>query len=110
MVQTTIRLFNHPDAFIECEDNLSYMRELPDDSMKLVVTSPPYNVGKAYERRHSFDDYIADQAQVISECVRLLHPKGSLCWQVGNHITKDGEVVPLDIALYPLFKSHASPA
>lgn len=109
MAQTAIQLFDHPDAVIECEDNLSFMRDVPDDSMKLVVTSPPYNVGKVYERRHSFEDYIADQAQVISECVRLLHPQGSLCWQVGNHITKDGEVVPLDIALYPIFKSHGLP-
>jgi adenine-specific DNA-methyltransferase len=32
-----------------------------------------------------------------------LHPQGSICWQVGNHIALDGEVVPLDIAIYPLF-------
>jgi len=34
----------------------------------------------------SLDTYIAEQAQVIAESVRLLHPKGSLCWQVGNHV------------------------
>jgi adenine-specific DNA-methyltransferase len=37
--------------------------------------------------------------------VRLLHPRGSICWQVGNHVD-DGEVVPLDIVLYPIFKEH----
>lgn len=74
--------------------------------MKLVVTSPPYNIGKTYERRTSLERYLAEQARVIAECVRVLHPQGSLCWQVGNHITLDGEIVPLDIALYPLFKHH----
>ena len=39
----------------------------------------------------------------IAEAVRLLHPQGSICWQVGNHVD-DGEVFPLDIILYQKFK------
>lgn len=93
-------------AYLACQDNLDYMRELPSESMKLVVTSPPYNIGKKYEKRTTLDTYVTSQAQVIAECVRLLHPQGSICWQVGNHITADGEVVPLDIVLYHLFKDH----
>ncbi len=89
-----------------CADNLDYMRGLDADSMKLIVTSPPYNTGKRYERRTSLERYLSEQAKTIAECVRLLHPEGSLCWQVGNHIAVDGEVVPLDLALYPLFKAH----
>jgi adenine-specific DNA-methyltransferase len=89
-----------------CQDNLIFMRALPAESMKLIVTSPPCNIGKAYEKRKTLDTYLASQAQVISESVRLLHPRGSLCWQVGNHITPDGEVVPLDIVHYHLFKDH----
>jgi adenine-specific DNA-methyltransferase len=73
--------------------------------MKLIVTSPPYNIGKKYETKKPLEHYIESQAQVISECVRLLHPKGSLCWQVGNHVAK-GEVFPLDVVLYPIFKQH----
>ena len=95
-----------PRAYVKCEDNLSFMRDLPPEIAKLIVTSPPYNIGKSYEKRKSLDTYIASQAQVISECVRLLHPQGSICWQVGNHIAPDGEVVPLDIVLYHLFKDH----
>lgn len=98
--------FAGAEAHIDCADNLEFMRDLPDQSMKLVVTSPPYNIGKAYEQRESLDAYITAQAQAISESVRLLHPNGSICWQVGNHITPDGEVVPLDIVLYHLFKDH----
>lgn len=89
-----------------CSDNLDFMRALDADSMKLIVTSPPYNIGKRYERRTSLERYLSEQAKTIAECVRLLHPQGSLCWQVGNHIALDGEVVPLDLALYPLFKHH----
>ena len=49
------------------------------------------------------DAYLRGQARVIAECARLLHPAGSLCWQVGNHVDK-GEVTPLDAVLYPIFK------
>lgn len=94
------------EAILECQDNLVFMRNLPSGSMKLVVTSPPYNIGKAYEKRRSLETYLDAQARVIAESVRLLHPQGSICWQVGNHITADGEVVPLDVILYRLFKDH----
>jgi adenine-specific DNA-methyltransferase len=82
------------------------MRPLPSESIQLLVTSPPYNIGKAYERRDPMERYLAAQTQVISECVRLLKPGGSICWQAGNHVTQTGEVVPLDIVLYEVFKSH----
>jgi adenine-specific DNA-methyltransferase len=90
---------------MECRDNLAFMRPLGSESMDLIVTSPPYNIGKSYERRSSLADYVASQAQVISECVRLLSSRGSLCWQVGNHV-QDGEIFPLDLVLYPIFKEH----
>jgi len=106
MGQVAMELWRECDAVIRCADNLTFMRNLPDESMKLIVTSPPYNIGKAYERRSSLDIYLEAQKKVIAESVRLLHPQGSLCWEVGNHISKDGEVIPLDMVLYPLFKQH----
>lgn len=99
------RLERDQDAIMRQQDNLKFMRGLGDESMKLIVTSPPYNIGKSYEKRSPLEKYIKDQAQVISECVRLLHPNGSICWQVGNHVQK-GEVFPLDMVLYHLFKDH----
>lgn len=87
----------------DCKDLL---RSIPEGACHLVVTSPPYNIGKRYEKRISLEAYVAEQASVICECVRILNDRGSLCWQVGNHMSVDGEVVPLDIALYPIFKSH----
>ena len=92
-----------PQVFMACQDNIEFMRDLPDGSMKLIVTSPPYNIGKSYEKRSPMEDYLQDQERVIEECVRLLHHSGSLCWQIGNYV-ENGEVVPLDVMLYPLFK------
>jgi adenine-specific DNA-methyltransferase len=94
------------DVRIECASNLDFVHALPDESMNLIVTSPPYNIGKSYEKRTPIEQYVSTQAAIIAECVRVLAPGGSICWQVGNHIAKDGEVVPLDMLLYPLFKNH----
>lgn len=104
-IATVHRLQIARDAHLACEDNLTFMRPLADGMMQLIVTSPPYNIGKRYERRSPLDAYIQAQAQVISECVRLLGDRGSLCWQVGNHVD-NGEIVPLDMALYPIFREH----
>lgn len=93
------------EAVVACQDNLKFMSTLGDGSMKLIITSPPYNLGKAYEVRTPLSRYVTDQKAAIKECVRLLHPKGSLCWQVGNHV-EDGEIFPLDTVLYPIFKAH----
>jgi adenine-specific DNA-methyltransferase len=92
-------------AQLTCEDNRDFLSRLPNEAAQLIVTSPPYNIGKQYERRSSLDVYLAAQARVISECVRALAPRGSICWQVGNHVDR-GEVMPLDILLYPLFKAQ----
>lgn len=94
-----------PDADVvmfegRCEDLLTSM---PDSSVQLVVTSPPYNIGKTYERRKDLDVYLDEQTAVIEQTVRVLSDEGSICWQVGNHIHK-GEVFPLDALLYPVFK------
>jgi len=99
------RLQTDRDVYISCENNFDYMRKLDDESMKLIVTSPPYNIGKKYERRISMEKYVQEQTRMISECIRLLHPNGSICWQVGNHVDS-GEVFPLDIILYPIFIQH----
>jgi adenine-specific DNA-methyltransferase len=100
-----VRLEADADAVIACADNAAFLRPIPDASIKLVVTSPPYNLGKSYERRAAMDEYIRTQAQVIAECVRVLRHDGSLCWQVGNHV-QDGEIVPLDIVVYDLIRAH----
>ncbi|MDD5029916.1 MAG: site-specific DNA-methyltransferase, partial [Rhodoferax sp.] len=85
-------------------DCLAFMREIPDESIQLVITSPPYNIGKPYEKKLSLQDYVEQQSKVIESCVRVLEPTGSICWQVGNFVDK-GQITPLDIVLYPIFES-----
>ena len=84
-------------------DNLLFMRSCADGAFQLIVTSPPYNLGKSYESRSGLDAYLAGQENVIEECVRLLADSGSLCWQVGNYV-ENGEIIPLDSLLYPVFR------
>ena len=84
-------------------DVMDACRQLPDQFFSLIITSPPYNIGKRYEKQVELEQYLEWQAAVIKELVRLLKPSGSICWQVGNYVD-DGEVFPLDIYFYPLFK------
>jgi len=79
------------------------MRSIPDDACKLIVTSPPYNIGKDYETRSLLDDYLSAQERVLQECLRVLHPQGSICWQVGNYV-QNGEIMPLDALMWPIFR------
>ncbi len=81
---------------------LDFLATLPTESAELVVTSPPYNIGKEYEKRLDLKHYVAEQGKVIEECVRILSPNGSICWQVGNYVDR-GAIIPLDTALHPIF-------
>lgn len=80
-----------------------FIGQVPDNSISLIITSPPYNLGKEYESRVSIERYLKTQAQLITQLYRVLREDGSLCWQVGNFV-EDGEVYPLDILYYPIFK------
>lgn len=86
-----------------CEE---FLQQLPCEPIfDLVVTSPPYNIGKEYETRAALEDYLAWQANVISELVPRIKPGGSICWQVGNFV-EDNQIFPLDIEFAPIFKKH----
>ena len=85
-------------------DCLDLLATIPSGFVKLVVTSPPYNLGKPYESRLDLEQYLGQQRRVIEECVRVLGDRGSICWQVGNYVD-NGEIVPLDVVLYPIFAS-----
>ena len=76
---------------------------IPSETFRLIISSPPYNIGKSYEKQTSLEAYLSWQETLLTELVRLLMPGGSLCWQVGNYV-EDGEVFPLDVYFYPLFK------
>ena len=97
------RYSSQEPAIVFHGDCMDMLRDMPDESTQLVITSPPYNLGKEYEKRLRLDTYLSQQERVIRECVRVLAPSGSICWQVGNYVDK-GSIIPLDSALYPVFK------
>lgn len=103
------RLFDDISPDIEYEikngDCLSILKGIEDGKFDLVLTSPPYNVGKSYETKTSIEKYLETQEEIIDELVRTLSSKGNLCWQVGNYVNK-GEIFPLDIFYYQIFKRH----
>lgn len=82
-------------------DRLELLGQIRDGEARLVVTSPPYNIGKKYEKKAKIDDYLQGQRETLRESVRILGDDGSLCWQVGNHLVGT-EVKPLDILIYPI--------
>jgi adenine-specific DNA-methyltransferase len=102
-------LFDYMDANIKFDikngDSLSELKTMEAEMFDLIITSPPYNIGKSYETKTSIEKYLETQDMIINELVRTLSSKGSLCWQVGNYVDK-GEVYPLDIYYYNIFKKH----
>lgn len=60
------------------------MAELPDASVHLMVTSPPYNVGKDYDEDLSMEEYLAFLKRVWVEAYRVLVPGGRACVNVAN--------------------------
>lgn len=89
-------------AVVHSGDCMTLLKTIPAQSVQLIVTSPPYNLGKEYEERLDLTTYVAQQAAVISECIRILGGNGSICWQVGNYVD-NGSIIPLDTILYPVF-------
>ncbi|GAB3367943.1 MULTISPECIES: DNA-methyltransferase [Giesbergeria] len=85
-------------------DALEALRKLPESSFKLAVSSPPYNIGKEYEKQIELQHYLDWQSEILKELARVVSDDGSIVWQVGNFID-DGEVFPLDIYFYPIVKS-----
>lgn len=60
------------------------MDDLPDDCVHLMVTSPPYNVGKDYDEDFTLDEYLALLSRVWQEVHRVLVPGGRACINVAN--------------------------
>ena len=67
------------------DDRLKMLGKLKDKSVQLIITSPPYNIGKSYEVKKPLDEYFEEQKKTLIECVRVLKNRGSICWQVGSY-------------------------
>jgi adenine-specific DNA-methyltransferase len=101
------KVFDHFDGrasvVLERGESLEVLKSLPAGFAKLIITSPPYNIGKEYETKTELAQFLKEFTEICVELRRVLHPEGSICWQVGNFV-HDGEVFPLDIYFYPIFK------
>lgn len=93
------------EAIILAGESAETLKTVPDGAVKLIITSPPYNIGKAYEKVTHLEKYLQGLAPVLDQLIRVLANDGSLCWQVGNCV-ESGEIFPLDIFYYPFFKSR----
>lgn len=98
-----------PRSAIWSGDVESFLDRLPQQALfDLIITSPPYNLGKSYENRQALVDYVAWQERIIEKCVSRLRATGSICWQVGNHVVegrggRTTSVLPLDFVFHEIF-------
>ena len=98
-----LELLNELMNHLEEMDVLEYLEMIPTSKVKLVVTSPPYNVGKEYEVQTDFVRYKGWMMEVLSEIHRVLSNDGSLFLNVGNFV-KNGAIKPLDWFLGPVLE------
>lgn len=89
-------------------DCKALLRAIPDSSISLVVTSPPYCMGKEYEPGNTIEDFIAAHTQVLPEIMRVVRPGGSICWQVGYHVDCN-QVTPLDYLVFDAIRQLPEP-
>lgn len=84
-------------------DSLKLIQTIPDETVDLVVTSPPYFMGKEYDRSKKVEDFIESHQVLFPEIIRVTKNGGSICWQVGYHSEKDN-LIPLDYLIYEILK------
>lgn len=85
-------------------DCRTLLRKIKTSTVDLVVTSPPYCMGKVYEKTKKTDDFIKNHAEILPEIVRITKKGGSICWQVGYHV-KNGAITPLDFLVHDVMKN-----
>jgi adenine-specific DNA-methyltransferase len=86
-------------------DCAELLGSLPDESIDLTLTSPPYCIGKSYEDKKKAEDFVKDHEAILPEVVRVTKKGGSICWQVGYHVS-NGVVTPLDYVVYRILAAE----
>ena len=81
---------------------LDVMKNFDNGTIQTIITSPPYNLEKKYEKKQDINDYLKFYIPVIEQFHRILKNEGTIFWQVGNYVDS-GEIIPLDIKFYDLF-------
>ena len=99
-----MKVFDDQDITIVNSDCIEHIKTLGNETISLIVTSPPYCMQKAYEDlKADLHTFTESNYKILKECIRILKKGGSLCWQVGYHV-KDNMIVPLDIIIYNLIE------
>lgn len=97
---------NHvPQEFLDrvvCGDAVQVLKKFPDNCIHLMITSPPYNVGKEYDRDLTIGEYLQFIADVMAEVQRVLVWGGRVCFNVANLGRKP--YIPLHAYLLNLFE------
>lgn len=89
-------------------DSFKLLKKIPDNSVNMIISSPPYCIGKEYESLTDDEKSFIDKHKIIlPEVVRILKKGGSLCWQIGYHV-KNSEIIPLDILVYNIIMEFNS--
>ena len=113
MSKDIVHITDDPDDAARHEGNaclyhgncLDMLHALPDGSVSLFVTSPPYSMGRSYEdKKNGMETFRALHKSILRDMYRALRPGGSICWQVGSYVS-GGAVRPLDIDVYNIFES-----
>ncbi len=103
--QTPKRPRRNISVHLEVQDAFKFLAQLKAGSADLIISSPPYCMGKEYDKSISVDDFIADHKKLAPLLIRALKDGGSLCWQVGHHVC-NGVTTPLDALVYSIFAEH----
>lgn len=84
------------------------LKSIPDESVDMIITSPPYCMGKAYEDPHDdIETFKRQHEDIFDDLYRVLKPNGSICWQVGYHVSERC-VIPLDFIVYDIFTNKST--
>lgn len=102
--QKSPQLNNEKQHLLYNDDCLNVLSKI-DKKFDLIITSPPYNVGKSYEVKTGIEKYLETQEDIIDKLIDCLSDNGNICWQTGNFVDKK-EIFPLDMFYYQIFKKH----
>lgn len=103
-------IIKQEDIYIEIGDSRKLLKNIPDESVQLVVTSPPYNIGKKYGKYNdnlSFEEWEDLMNEITKEIFRVLKPNGSFFLNLSPiPIGTDKEIFPLPYLGYQIIKNN----
>ncbi|MES0055182.1 site-specific DNA-methyltransferase [Mesorhizobium sp. M0078] len=96
-----------PQGTILTGDALQILNAVGNKSCSLLITSPPYNIGKIYERekKRDINSYVDWVSPIFKLAIEKIADDGHLCLQVGAHL-RNSEVFPLDYYFYKMLFDH----